>query len=124
MFNTGRLLDVFLLGPIQIMVGLNVKKNVYLRAFMIITGIMNILYNGHNYLYFEGVIDVADIFDKVVDRIHGKIQIHRLYNILIMYPLFIYTYRTIKLPIWLKTLFFWDIVIGYILNSVYFIKLL
>lgn len=124
MFNHGRLLDVFLLGPSQILVGLHIMNNIYLRVFMILVGISNIIYNGHNYLYFENRIDVWNIFNKVVNRNNGKTQIHRLYNLTIMYPIFIYIYRTTKLPHWLQFIFLWDIIIGFIWNFINFIKLL
>ncbi len=117
-----RIVDIFLLGPVQILVGLHVK-NPLLKLFMIITGIANIVYNGHNFLYFQYKRDISPMFHKIVDPIHGKTQLHRLYNVLIMYPVFLYVYLTTPLPVWLRFIFFFDITIGFIFNLANFIKL-
>lgn len=119
-----RILDVILLGPMQILVGTYIENNIFLKWFMIITGLLNILYNGHNFLYFQYDTKILPILYNFVDIDHGKIQLHRLYNILIMYPIFLYIYLTISLPLWLKYIFLFDIIIGFIFNLFNFLKLL
>ena len=47
--NIARLYDVFISGPTQIGVSFYMKEP-FLRCFMLLTGVLNILYNGHNYL--------------------------------------------------------------------------
>lgn len=115
-----RIVDIFLLGPIQVLIGLYVK-NPILKLFMIITGIANIIYNGHNFLYFQYGRDITPMFQTIVDPKHGKTQLHRIYNIVIMYPIFLYIYLTIQLPLWLKIIFFLDITIGFAFNLTNFI---
>ena len=121
--NETRLVDVFLLGPVQILVGLHVK-NLLLKLFMIITGIMNILYNGHNYLYFSNRINKFNIFNQFTSDKSGKITIHRVYNLVIMYPIFLYVYLTTPLPKWLRVIFALDIIIGFAFNATFFVKYL
>lgn len=115
-----RILDVIFLGPLQILVGLY-TKNILLKIFMITTGLMNIIYNGHNFLHFQYNWKISPIFHGFVDKIQGKTQIHRLYNILIMYPIFYYVYKTEELPKILSYLFLGDIIIGFIYNLYNFI---
>jgi len=119
--NKVRLLDVLGLGPIQIAVSTYVKQP-WLKCFMLVTGISTIIYNLHNFLYFH--TDVLNkpnpIFKGFVDPLNGKFQNHRLYNILIMYPLFLLAYNSTKLPTTLKYLFLLDIIIGTIYNSYHY----
>jgi hypothetical protein len=119
-----RLVDVFLLGPMQILIGTYIKNDNFLRLFMMITGIANILYNAHNFLYFKYGMKIIPILYNFVSKIHGKLQIHRIYNLIIMYPIFTYIYYKIELPNWLKYLFLANIVIGFIFNMYNFVKLL
>jgi hypothetical protein len=88
---------------------------------MIITGLGTIIYNGHNYLYIN-----RDIIDKSIPLVHniqGKYQIHRLYNILIMYPIFNYIYNTTKIPQPLKKLFRINMILGFLYNLYFLIVL-
>lgn len=120
MFKGARLIDVFLLGPIQILVGLLINDNIFLRLFMILTGILNIIYNGNNYLYFN--YGVKPILSPFVNKKHGKTQIHRIYNLLVMYPIFYYIYQNYEMPSFIKTIFYWDIIIGALFNGFNLIK--
>jgi len=47
--NDVRILDIFITGPLQIYVSL-LLKNIFLKYFMLITGILNIAFNGYVYL--------------------------------------------------------------------------
>jgi len=118
-----RLLDIFLTGPIQLIVAYYVK-NIYLRLFMIITGIGTILYNLHNYLYLDinKISKPLEILRSFV-TINGKTQYHRVYNIAIMYPIFYYIYRTVYLPNWIQYIFVIEIIIGTLYNLHYLMVL-
>ena len=115
-FTCGRLIDVFLLGPIQILIGLYIKTNAFLKFFMIILGISNILYNGHNYLHFCQGTEIHPYIKHFIHPKYGKTQIHRLYNIFIMYPILAYVYMTEKLPKFLEYILLFDIIFGFTIN--------
>jgi hypothetical protein len=116
-----RLLDVFYLGPMQILISTYVDDP-FLKMFMCITGIANILYNGHNYLYIDrGVISKSI---PLVDEFHGKTQLHRLYNLCVMYPVFYFVYTNTNIPPLIKKLFLLNIVLGFSFNLFNFVKLL
>lgn len=70
MIKGGRLIDVYLLGPTQILIGLQIEDNFFLRWFMIITGLLNIFYNGNNYLYFNH--GIKPILTSFVNTKYGK----------------------------------------------------
>ena len=116
-----RLVDVFYLGPFQIYVGNHIKGNNILKYFMYINGVLTILFNGHNYLYINrGVIKKSFPF---VHDVEGKFQIQRLYNILIMYPLFFYASKVSDIPESHKKLFRLNIIVGFLYNLFWFSKL-
>lgn len=115
-----RLIDVFITGPLQIYTGLYIQDDIWLRRIMVGIGISTILYNLHNYL----VVDERWISNRLGPFTHdtnGKTQIHRLYNLSIMYPLFMYVY--INYPTPLSKLFLLNIVIGFMFNLRNFISL-
>ena len=63
----------------------------YLKNYMLIEGLLTILYNGYNYLRFNKNISIPVKFiNDYTDKEKGKSQLHRLYNILVMYPLHLY----------------------------------
>ena len=122
MIKYARLGDVFILGPLQIYVSTFITHTP-LRYFMLLTGILNIIYNGHNLLLFNKLIKKpVSVFKPFVHLKNGKHQIHRLYNILIMYPIFAYILLTVKLPDIISILFFTDIIVGFLFNLYFFIK--
>jgi len=106
-----RLLDIFISGPLQIYISTFLKG--FLKWFMLVTGTSNILYNGHNYLYFHNYIKN---YITPITTIHGKTQIHRIYNLLIMYPIFLYIMLYCKLPIYVTILLFLNIISGFSYN--------
>ena len=120
--NKVRLIDVFVTGPLQIIISSYITTSPLLCYFMLMTGIINIIYNGHNFLLFESIIKKPlPILNKFVHIKHGKYQLHRLYNLIIMYPIFIYILLNIVMPIELRMLLFVNIVIGFFYNLVYYI---
>jgi len=115
-----RLYDVCFEGFLQIYIG-TLMRDEYLRWFMIIVGTMNIIYNLNNLMYLDlGVINRS--YFGVLTTKNGKTQMHRLYNILIMYPIFAYVYTQIpKENATIKALFALDIMVGIIYNAYYFL---
>lgn len=115
-----RLIDVFILGPFQILISMYLKRK-DLKVFFLLVGILNIIYNLHNYLYFNKQVIKPPLM--LVDMVsHGKTQIHRIYNICIMYPIMAYTLLTQKLPRYLQVFLALDIVSGTLYNLYYFLK--
>lgn len=116
-----RFIDIFLTGPLQILVGTYVE-NIYLKIFMLLTGSLTIIYNYHNLLLFNNIIDKPlPPFDIFVTQ-YGKTQTHRLYNLLFMYPIFYYVYQNTKLPSEISYLFLINIILGFLYNSFYYTK--
>jgi hypothetical protein len=119
-----RLIDVFITGPLQIIVSTYITRSSSLRYFMLITGILNILYNGHNFLFFESVLKKPlPILNKFIHLKNGKHQLHRLYNLIIMYPVFTYVLLNIAMPFELRILLLIDIVIGFFYNLYYYLTI-
>ena len=54
--NKVRLIDIFITGPLQIIISNYIKTSPLLRYFMLTTGILNIIYNGHNFLLFDSIL--------------------------------------------------------------------
>jgi hypothetical protein len=120
--NKLRLVDVFITGPLQIIISNYITTSPLLRYFMLITGILNIIYNGHNFLLFDSIFKKPlPILNKFIHLEHGKYQLHRLYNLIIMYPIFIFVLLNIVMPFELRILFFINIVIGFLYNLFYYI---
>ena len=108
-----RLIDVFILGPMQILISTYVR-NPFLKVFMFVVGLSSILYNGHNYLYLE-----RGVIPNLIPGLNtqsGKTQIHRLYNLVVMYPLFLVVLVTQPLPPILKVSLAVNIVVGVMYN--------
>ena len=83
-----RLYDVFFSGLIYIYFSTFIN-NWPLKTYVFLIGFLNILYNGHNYLLLDKKILDRSLIPKMVTE-HGKTQWHRIYNLLIMYPLLAY----------------------------------
>ena len=122
--NNYRLMDVFITGPLQILVSTYIANTPVLRYFMLLTGIMNIIYNSHNYLLFSSTIkSPLPIIKHFVHLKNGKTQLHRLYNLFIMYPIFIIVLLKYHMPIEVKFWFLINIVIGFNYNLFYYLTL-
>ena len=106
-----RIADIFISGPLQIYISTFLQG--FFKFFMLITGISNIIFNGHNYLYFNNYIKN---YIKPFTTLYGKHQIHRVYNLIIMYPIFLYIMLYGKLPYYLTILLFINVVLGYLYN--------
>jgi uncharacterized protein YhhL (DUF1145 family) len=120
--NIFRLMDVFITGPLQIIVSTYITRSALLRYFMLITGILNIIYNGHNFLLFESILKKPlPILNKFIHLKNGKHQLHRLYNLIIMYPVFTYVLLNIAMPFELRILLLINIIIGFLYNLYYYI---
>jgi hypothetical protein len=117
-----RILDIFISGPLQIYVSL-LLKNKFLKYFIFITGILNIAFNGYVFLLKSKYIRKKHRYLKYLITEDGKRQIHRLYNLTIMYPIFLYILLHCKLPVFIQFAFFSNIVIGFIYNLYNFIIL-
>jgi hypothetical protein len=124
--NNVRLIDIFLSGPIQILVSSYIthKPLFLLRYFILFTGILNIIYNGHNFLLFNSTIkQPLPLIKTFVDLKNGKTQSHRLYNLIIMYPIFIIVLLNIDMPIQVWILFLINITIGVAYNLFYYLTI-
>lgn len=117
-----RLIDVFLTGPLQIYISFFIQDNNTLSIFMCLTGMCTILYNLHNYLYIDKKYIQTNYYGMFTHYQNGKQQLHRLYNILFMYPIFLYVYTNYDTP--LSILFLLNIIIGWSYNTFNYIKIL
>jgi hypothetical protein len=121
--NEVRLIDVFMSGPLQIIISTYITHSPLLRYFILMTGVINILYNGHNFLLFNSTLKrPLPILKPFIHPKNGKYQLHRLYNLIIMYPIFIYVLLNIVMPFELRILLLINIVIGFVYNAYYYIK--
>lgn len=117
-----RLVDVFITGPLQIYIS-NYIKNDLLKYFMILTGVLNILFNGHNFLLINHNIKKPyNIFKYFISK-NGKHQLHRIYNLFIMYPIFLYILLFYKLPSLAYYMFLINIILGFLFNLYYLIHI-
>ena len=122
--NKVRLIDVFITGPLQIIISNYIKTSPLLRYFMLTTGILNIIYNGHNFLLFNSTLkQPLPVLNKFIHLQNGKFQLHRLYNLIIMYPVFVYVLLNIVMPFELRILLLINIVIGFLYNLYYYITI-
>ena len=122
--NKVRLIDVFISGPLQIIVSTYILRKSLLRYFMLFTGIINIIYNGHNFLLFNLTLkQPLSILNKFIHLKNGKYQLHRLYNLIIMYPIFIYVLLNVVMPVELRILLLLNIVVGFAYNLFYYLTL-
>jgi hypothetical protein len=117
-----RLYDIFFSSIIYIYTSTFIKIT-WLKYFILFVGIMTNLYNLHNLLLIDLKIikEPISILKPFVNVKNGKIQIHRLYNLLIMYP--ILNYSTRFLPNNLSRLIKIMIIFGVIFNLYNFINI-
>jgi hypothetical protein len=121
--NKLRLIDVFITGPLHIIIASYLIKHTLLFYFMLITGILNIIYNGHNYLLFNNSLkEPISILKPFIHNKHGKYQNHRLYNLIIMYPIFTYLLFDNVIPYKLRFLLLINIIIGFTYNLYFYIN--
>lgn len=112
---------MFVTGPTQILAGTYLRTD-WLRWFMIITGVANILYNGHNFFCLEYGSYCSPVVNYFNAPGIGKHQIHRIYNLIIMYPIFYMVSENTDLPEWLRGIMKIQIVIGVSFNLYNYFK--
>ena len=112
-----RLLDVFFTGPTRLYLSQFIT-NKFLKYYLFIEGIFTILFNGYNYLHFDKkIILPIKILNIYSDIITGKPQIHRLYNLFVMYPLHVYIMLTTNFDKFSLFLFILITFFGFIFNA-------
>ena len=117
-----RLLDVFVSGPIRILVSRYIK-NENMKRYLFLEGLLVILFNAYNYLYFEKNYKYNIKFlNNYSDKIKGKPQIHRLLLLTIMYPNHINIIMKEKIPKNLRTIFIINLILGFSYNLYNFVK--
>jgi hypothetical protein len=116
-----RLYDILFSGNIYIYVSTFIKIE-WLKYFILLVGIMTILYNLHNFLLIDLKVikEPIPIMKPFICKKKGKTQIHRLYNILIMYPLLLYSTRFLSYN--LSKILKIMIIIGITYNLHYYLK--
>lgn len=120
--NNVRLIDVFITGPLQIYIS-TFLKILFFKYFMLVTGILNISFNGYIFLLKSNYIKKLHPFLKLFISENGKYQIHRFYNLSIMYPIFLYIILNFKLPLYLRVIFCINIIFGFSFNLYNFISI-
>jgi len=120
-----RLIDVFFVGPLEIYISFFIKNNL-LRLYLLLNGLLVILFNGYNYLHFEKKSRVINIklLDKYSDPITGKPQYHRFILLSLIYPLHLYIIlsESKNIPKPLLTIFTSHLVISFTYNYYNFVK--
>jgi hypothetical protein len=116
-----RLYDIFFSSIIYVYTSTFIKI-IWLKYFVLLTGIMTNLYNLHNFLLIDLKIlkEPIHIMKPFVNIKKGKTQIHRLFNLFIMYPLLYYSTRF--LPNNLSTLVKLMVFVGSIYNLYFYLK--
>ena len=116
-----RLYDIFFSSIIYVYTSRFIKI-IWLKYFVLLTGIMTNLYNLHNFLLIDLKIlkEPIHIMKPFVNIKKGKTQIHRLFNLFIMYPLLYYSTRF--LPNNLSTLVKLMVFVGSIYNLYFYLK--
>jgi hypothetical protein len=116
-----RLFDIFFIGPFLIHCQKYIK-NKHFNYILIILGILTIIYNLVNILYINfKLIDIPNCLKYIIDIKLGKTQLLRLINIIIMYPLLAYIYKTNNFPTTTSIIFIIINSIGVLYNLFYYI---
>ena len=114
-----RLIDIFLTGPFRIYLSYYVE-NSFSSYLLFYSGIGILLFNLFTYLYINLNITFLETPFKFIneysDKNKGKPQLHRLYNLFVMYPIEIFILLTSNLSFLQKMLYLLLIVSGFIYN--------
>lgn len=120
-----RLYDILFAGPIRFYFAAFVQTPL-LQVFATGTALLTILYNLQNYLIIErqDVLHENALFPSHPQ--HGKLQAHRAFNLLVMYPLELYmaVADTPQLPTPMRLLWIVMIVCGFTYNLHNYVKLM
>ena len=120
---SSRELDVLISGPLYLFASQWVKNRV-LKTFVLAVGFGTIIYNLHNYLYIDArILKHSLLPSSLVNPRWGKTQLHRLYNICIMYPILFYIYKNISVPVYLHLILYTQLGVGFIYNLINYLKL-
>jgi len=115
--NFDRLYDVFLSGPLYIYLSTFISNTKpILKIFVFLTGLATIIYNGHNWLFLNTYWLQMPLFPNFVDLKNGKTQPHRIFNLLVMYPVLVWSNYITKKPTWLTNLIYTIITLGFLFN--------
>ena len=115
--NFDRLYDVFLSGPLYIYLSTFIPSTKpILKIFVFLTGLATIIYNGHNWLFLNQHLLQMPLFPNFVDLKNGKTQFHRVFNLLVMYPVLGWSNYITKKPTWLTNLIYVIIALGFLYN--------
>jgi hypothetical protein len=114
-----RLIDIFLTGPFRIYLSYYVK-NKYSSFYLFYGGLYVLLFNLFTYLYinlnFTCLETPFKFINEYSDKVKGKPQLHRLFNLFIMYPIEIFILLISNLSFLQKLLYLLLIVSGFIYN--------
>ena len=105
-----RLIDIFFTGPFRIYLSYYVK-NKYSSYILFYGGLCVLLFNLFTYLETP-----FKFINEYSDKNKGKPQLHRLFNLFIMYPIEIFILLTSNLSSLQKMLYLLLIVSGFIYN--------
>jgi len=119
-----RIYDIFFSGPVYIYISTKLQNRVAKYIFLII-GISTLLYNLINLLIIDlKVIKYNDSYSYLIHKVNGKTNLHRLYNIIIMYPIMYWLIQELRnTEPQLYILCIMMIIIGFIYNLYYYIKI-
>jgi hypothetical protein len=150
--NTVRLLDILLIGPVNILFSLTVLHEKWLFYLVFLTGVLTIFYNYINFNRFykkrnprvlvkdsgtrrrpsssERVLQILPpwIQNLFWDPVNGKTQLLRVVNLLVMYPLLTYALLICDPQsepfVWIVWLMGAFVVTGFFYNLYYYFYLL
>lgn len=119
-----RLYDVLFSGPIYIYFSTFIPNSKsFLKLFVFLTGIFAIIYNGHNWLFIEKRWLQRPLLPNfLIDFQYGKTQPHRLFNLIVMYPILLWSNFITKKPLWLTYLLYSIIALGILGNFYYYVS--
>jgi hypothetical protein len=122
-FLNTRLVDTFILGPFQMYIALKyINNNPLLKWYLFGVGLFSFIWNTHNYFYIDTEF-VNQSYMPAVHRQHGKYQIHRVYNLLIMYPVYIYVLNNYSLSPFTYTCLMVNIIVGIVFNLYHYLNI-
>lgn len=114
-----RLIDIFFTGPFRIYLSYYVE-NKFSSYYLFYGGLIVLLFNLFTYLYINlnltGLKTPFKFINEYSDKIKGKSQLHRLYNLILMYPIEIFILLTSNISFLQKLLYLILIVSGFIYN--------
>lgn len=113
-----RLLDIFITGPFRIYISKYIKSY-FLKLYILTEGIFVIAFNLYTYLHINKNITLLPykIINSYSNKKRGKPQIHRLFNIFVMYPIHVYILYTNQFTSFQFILFLIITFTGFVYNT-------